>query len=98
MIMRVRSLFEKIFKKASLARTGRLLPFFRRASPRARGVLSLAPFIFLIFAPPIFADANPGNNAGAMTVRIRPKNTFPPVPVTDLDAAITFNEWELLLQ
>src|SRR3989338_7304217 len=70
------------FKKASLMRTG--------------GVLSLA-LLFLSFAP-AFADVNPGNDAAGMSVRIRPKDNFPPTQITDLDAAIGLAEGEVLLQ
>ena len=85
MIMRVRTLFERIFKKAPSVETGRFL--------------SLGLFLALCFAPSqILADANPSDDSAAMRVRMRPKDNFPPKPVTDLGAAISPNEGEILLQ
>lgn len=64
-----------------------------------RGLLSLAFLFSLGLAPPArAADTNPSNDSAAMRVRIRPRDIFRPVPITDLDAAITFNEGEILLQ
>ncbi len=85
MNLRVRSLFKNIFEKASLWRVG--------------GVLFLAVLMLLSIPSSIsWADSNPSNDSGALSIRIRPKDNFKPSPVTDLDAAVMSNEGEVLLQ
>ncbi len=46
----------------------------------------------------VFADSHPENDSGGVHVIIRPKDNFPPAPVTDLDAVVGLNEGEVLLQ
>ena len=65
---------------------------------RMGGVLSFALLSALILAPPLHALTNPSNDAAAMSFKIRLQDNFRPDPITDLDAAFTANEGEILLQ
>ena len=77
-----------------------ILNLFKRVSSVGREGLGLLAVLLLTTAIPsaVHPLSNPANDAAGLSIRLRPRDSFPPSRITDLGAATTFREGEALLQ